>query len=69
MARLSFAALAAAGASASAVRGATSEVDVSFYGLPRLGGSCKGTTFDFYELVTQWAITECSVRIACRRRL
>jgi hypothetical protein len=54
-------ALAVASAAASGLR-ASAEAELTFYGAPRLGGSCSGTTFDFYELVTQWAITECSVR-------
>lgn len=55
-------ALLAGVAAAASVRGGSSAaaVDTSYYGVPRLGGSCKGTSFDFYELVTQWAITECS---------
>lgn len=53
----------------SALRGSglqSSKVNPSDYHLNRiLGGSCTGTSYDFFLLVTQWDITECSCCFSC----
>lgn len=54
------AAVAAAAVATAAARANGVRADTTFYGGLRAQAGCTGTTFDFYELVTQWAPTLCN---------